>query len=95
MQRQMDKNKYQNENEKSIIDYAVCTQALYANLNAMIINEEENFKLNGKSKTDYNSVIIEIDKSTSTVKKKIDYYQWKINSNANWTRFRKTMQIIL
>ena len=95
MQRQMDKNKYQNENEKSITDYAVCTQVLYANLNAMIINEEENFKLNGKSKTDYNSVIIEIDKSTSTVKKKIDYYQWKINSNTNWTRFRKTMQIIL
>ena len=26
------------------------------------------------------------------VKKKIDSYQWKINSNTNWTRFRETMQ---
>ena len=26
------------------------------------------------------------------VKKKIDRYKWKINSNTNWTRFRETMQ---
>ena len=26
------------------------------------------------------------------VKKKIDSYQWKINSNTNWIRFRETMQ---
>ena len=26
------------------------------------------------------------------VKKKIDSYQWKINSNTNWNRFRETMQ---
>ena len=26
------------------------------------------------------------------VKKRIDSYQWKINSNTNWTRFRETMQ---
>ena len=29
------------ENEKSIIDYALCTQALYKNLNPIIIDEEE------------------------------------------------------
>ena len=58
----------------------------------MIIDEEENYKLNGKNKTDHNSIIIEINKNTSTVKKKIDNYQWKINSNTNWTRFRETMQ---
>ena len=76
------------KNEKSIIDYALCTQALYTNINTIIIDEEDNYKPNGKSKTDHNS-IIEI---TSTVKKKIDNYQWKINSNTNWTRFRETMQ---
>ena len=82
-----------NENEKSIIDYALCTQALYTNINTIIIDEEENYKLNGKSKTDHNSIIIiEIDKSTNAIKKKIDNYQWKINSNTNWTRFRETMQ---
>ena len=26
------------------------------------------------------------------VKKKIDSYQWKINSNTNWNRLRETMQ---
>ena len=26
------------------------------------------------------------------VKKKIDRYQWQINSNTNWTRFREKMQ---
>ena len=31
-----------NENEKSIIDYALCTQALYTNLNTFTIDEEEN-----------------------------------------------------
>ena len=81
-----------NENEKSIIDYALCTQALYANLNTITIDEEENYKLNGRSKTDHNSIIIKINKSISMVKKKIDSYQWKINSNTNWTRFRETMQ---
>ena len=81
-----------NENEKSIIDYTLCTQALYTNINTIIIDEEENYKLNGKSKTDHNSIIIEINKITSTVKKRIDNYQWKINSNTNWTRFRETIQ---
>ena len=81
-----------NENEKSIIDYALCTQALDTNLNTITIHEEENYKLNGKSKTDHNSIIIKINKSISMVKKKIDSYQWKINSNTNWTRFRETMQ---
>ena len=81
-----------NENEKSIIDYALCTQALYANFNTITIDEEENYKLNGRSKTDHNSIIIKINKSISMVKKKIHSYQWKINSNTNWTRFRETMQ---
>ena len=36
-----------NENEKSIIDDAPCTQALYTNLNTITIDEEENYKLNG------------------------------------------------
>ena len=49
-------------NEKSIIDYALCTQALYTNTNTIRINEKENYKLNGKSKTDHNSTIIEINK---------------------------------
>ena len=26
------------------------------------------------------------------VKRKIGSYQWNINSNTNWTRFRETMQ---
>ena len=44
-------------------------------------------------KVKFNSIIIiEIDKSTNAIKKKIDNYQWKINSNTNWTRFRETMQ---
>ena len=63
-----------NENEKSIIDYALCTQALYTNLNTIAIDEEENCKLNGKCKTDHNSIIIKINKNTSMVKKKIDSY---------------------
>ena len=74
------------------MDYALCTQALYTNLNTITIDEEENYKLNGRSKTDHNSIITKINKSTSMVKKKIDSYQWKINSNTNWTRFRETMQ---
>ena len=81
-----------NENEKSIIDYSLCTQALYTNLNTITIDEEENYKLNDRSKTDHNSIITKINKSTSMVKKKIDSYQWKINSNTNWTRFIETMQ---
>ena len=79
-----------NENEKSIIDYPLCTQALYTNL--ITIDEEENYKLNGRSKTDHNSIIIKINKSTSMVKKKIYSYQWEINSDTNWNRFRETMQ---
>ena len=81
-----------NEFEKSILDYVLCTQALYTNLNKITIDGEENYKLNGRSKTDHNSVIIKIDTDTSTVKKKIDSYQLNINSNTDWTRFRETME---
>ena len=70
MPRQMDKNKHQkNENEKSIIHYALCTPASYTNISTIIIGEEENYKSNGRSKTRHNSIIIEINKSTSTVNK--------------------------
>ena len=62
---------------KSIIDYALCTQALYTNLNTITIDEKENCKLNGRGKTDRISVILEINKSTSMLKKKFDSYQWK------------------
>ena len=58
-----------NEFEKSILDYVLCTQALYTNLNKITIHGEENYKLNGRSKIDHNSVIIKIDTDTSTVKK--------------------------
>ena len=58
-----------NDKEKSIIDYALCTQALYKNINTMIIYEEENYKLSGKNKTDHNSIIIKINNYTNTVKK--------------------------
>ena len=81
-----------NENEKSIIDYALCTQTLYTNMNTIMINEEESYKLNRKNKTDHNLIKIEIIKNTSIVKKKIENKQWKINSNTNWTRFRKATQ---
>ena len=57
-----------------------------------MINEEESYKLNRKNKTDHNLIIIEIIKNTSIVKKKIENKQWKINSNTNWTRFRKATQ---
>ena len=58
-----------NENEKSMIGDAPCTQALYRNLNAITIDEEGNYKLNGRSKTDHNSTTTKINKSTTTVKK--------------------------
>ena len=54
-----------NEKEKSIIDYALCTQALYTNLNTITIDEEKNQKRYGRSKkTDHNSIIIKTNKST-------------------------------
>ena len=52
-----------------MIGDAPCTQALYRNLNAITIDEEGNYKLNGRSKTDHNSTTIKINKSTTTVKK--------------------------
>ena len=59
------------ENEKSIIDYALWTKELYANLNTVTIGEEENYKLNGRSKTDHNLILMKIDKSPGPVKKKV------------------------
>ena len=39
MSRKMDKSQYQNGNEKSIIDYAICSKAISKNIMKVLIDD--------------------------------------------------------
>ena len=55
-----------NSNEKSIIDYAICSKTLLKDIMKVLIDDQETYKIKGKNKSDHNTFIIDIEK---TVKK--------------------------
>ena len=71
-----------NSNEKSIIDYAVCSKTLLKDFMKVLIDDQETYKIKGKNKSDYNTFIIDIEKTVNNSKIH-PKYSWKINNNTN------------
>ena len=48
-----------NSNEKSIIDYAICSKTISKNIMKVLIDDQETYKIKGKNKSDHNIFIID------------------------------------
>ena len=79
----MDKSQYQNSNEKSIIDYTICSKTLSKYIMMVLIDDQETYKIKGKNKSDHNTFMIGIEKT-------ID--KWKINNNTNWNTYKTPIE---
>ena len=62
MPRKIDKSQYQNGNEKSITDNAICSKTLSKNIMKVLTDDQEAYKIKGKNKSDHNTYIIDIKK---------------------------------
>ena len=71
-----------NSNEKSIIDYAICSKILSKDIMKILIDDKETYKIKGKNKSGDNTFIIDIEKTINN-NKIHPKYSWKINNNTN------------
>ena len=80
-----------NSNEKSIIDYAICSKTLSKDIMKVLIDDQETYKIKGKNKSDHNTFIIEKEKTVNN-NKVHPKYSWKINNNTNWNTYKNTIE---
>ena len=80
-----------NSNEKSIIDYAVCSKTLSKDFMKVLIDDQETYKIKGKNKSDHNTFIIEKEKTVNN-NKIHPKYSWKINNNTNWNTYKNVIE---
>ena len=74
--------------QTSVIDYILISDGLNNKINEIIVDEDENFKIKGKSVTDHNTLMIEIEvdfieNKTETIKR------WNLNNKEGWKEFNK------
>ena len=78
-------------NEKSILDYAICSKSLSKNIMKVLIDDQETYKIKSKNKSDHNTFIIDIEETINNYKIH-PKYSWKINNNTNWDAYRNTIE---
>ena len=59
-----------NQNQKSILDYVICTSPLLFYIHEMIIDEDENYKLKSKNQSDHNTIMLAINKKLNQKNKR-------------------------
>ena len=73
--------------QKSIIDYALCSENLTPHIQSMTIDDTGHYKLVGKKPSDHNTIIITLDglkeKSTPAPPR----FKWRINTKTEWKQF--------
>ena len=74
-----------NSDQKSIIDYVLMTPGIAANTNHILIDEAETNIIQGKEKSDHNTIIIETNLGTTSkvTKEKI----WDLKNKESWKKF--------
>ena len=76
-----------NVNQKSILDYALASKSLTPFVTEMLIDEEEEYKLFGKNKSDHNTIILKINLQTCYDTSNTHIETWKFNSTTDWSTF--------
>ena len=74
-------------NQRSILDYLISSKSLTPSITKMTIDDEaEYYRLQGKNRTDHNSIIIDINLQIS-ITEPCPQQVWKLNKESNWHQF--------
>jgi len=83
-----------NKAQKSIIDYAICTESLTTHFTSMYIDTDEIYKLTGKkSASDHNSIILDFKIQPREIPPIQNKPYFKINENTNWAPFKESLDV--
>ena len=74
-----------NKDQKSIIDYVFMTPSLAKNVKKVKVDEEGIYRIKGKSKTDHNTILVEVELNIQKEKKQIK--RWNINNKEGWEKY--------
>ena len=80
-----------NASEMSILDYALASRSLLPSIESMIIDEEEHYRLSGISKTDHNSIFLNITLPWKKIKIPKPDAKWKINEQTDWQKISSAL----
>lgn len=81
-----------NMNEKSAIDLVVSSMGLESGIKSMVIDEAGDFKIQGKSESDHNTIIVDMDISHIRREKKGKKTKWRLNApEEKWIAFRQKL----
>ena len=79
-----------NQNQKSILDYVIWSSSLKYYIQEMIIDEEENYRLKGKNRSDHNTIMLTIHKKLNQKKKQNKI--WKTNEKTDWKKYEEKLK---
>ena len=79
-----------NQNQKSILDYVICSSPLKYYIQKMIIDEEENYRLKGQNRSDHNTIMLTINKKVNQKNKQNKI--WKINEKTDWKKYEEKLK---
>ena len=75
-----------NKNEKeSIIDYILMTPGIAKQVTEVRVDEQGIYRLQGKTKTDHNTIIVEINLNIKPEIKKVK--KWNLNNKEGWAKY--------
>ena len=74
-----------NKEQKSIIDYVFMTPKIAKNVKKVKVDEEGIYRIKGKSKTDHNTILVEVELNIQKEKKQVK--RWNINNKEGWEKF--------
>ena len=82
-----------NQNQKSILNYFICSSLLKYYIQEMIIDEEQSYSLKGKNRSDHNTIMLTINKKLNQKNKQNKI--WKINGKTDWKKYEEKLKIEL
>ena len=78
-----------NSSEKSAIDFVVATKEFMGNVKSMKIDESETYVLQGKSRSDHNSIVVNVCIDNIRKNEKVYEAKWRLNAPPEkWAEFR-------
>ena len=79
-----------NENEKSVLDYVICSESMFNSVVNMKIDEKGDYKPRGKKCTDHNTIIIDSILPVK-IKPRVSKQKWNISTKTNWAVFQEEL----
>ena len=86
------RQEWNNPEKRSVVDYILTTKCITNNITAMVIDEEEAFKIKTKDETptDHNTIIMNI--KINNPRRKTFTERWKTNNKEGWEKFNTELQ---